>query len=271
MPDEAPPAKVFLNVTLNKDGVIAPALHAVNTTAGAVVVALRAIEDADLAGPVTINGHDMTFQLELGESSEEVRRTSYRSWLLTRGFHELVRGLHGSLEEAYLWIELVKSQGQRLPASSFEEYAAKIKKYANAKNLPDLLEAVSSGLNSRFSWEAQALSLNKVRNCLEHRNGIVTERDAGVGATAMQLSVPAIQLAVAQPDGAQLQLKLGMIVQGGGSVTLRIAPRHIEFKVGEPIVFTANDFGEIAFGCWIMAQNLAGNLPLPAGKPAETP
>lgn len=266
---EAPPTRATLNVTLNKDGVLLPAMRAVNTAAGAIVVALRALEEPDLTGPVTISGHDMTFQLEVGESSEEVRRNAYRSWLLARGFHELVRGLHMSLEEAYLWIELVKMQGQRLPASNFDEVVSKIKKDANAKNLPDLLEEVSSGLNSRFSWEAQALSLNRVRNCLEHRNGIVTERDAGTGSTAMELSVPSIELTTTQDDGSELKLKPGMIIEGGRSVSLRIAPRHIEFKLGEPIVFTSNDFGEIAFGCWIMAQNLAGNLPLIAAESAE--
>lgn len=271
MSDEKPPAKTILNVTLNKDGVLLPAMRAVNTAAGAVVMGLRAIEEADLAAPVTVAGHDMTFQLEAGKSNEEARRNSYRSWLLTRGFHDLVRGLHGSLEEAYLWIELVKMQGQRLPASNFDELVSKLKKDANGKNLPDLLEAVSSGLNSRFSWEAQALSLNRVRNCLEHRNGIVTERDAGVRSTAMQLSVPSIQLTITQNDGSELKLTPGMILEGGREVSLRIVPRHIEFKVGEPIVFAANDFGEIAFGCWIMAQNIAGNLPIPAMDGTEKP
>jgi len=121
-------------------------------------------------------------------------------------------------------------------------------------------------MNSRFSWEAQALSLNRVRNCLEHRNGIVTERDAGVGATTMQLSVPSIQLTVTHTDGTEAPLAPGLVVEGGGTVSLKVAPRHIEFNVGDPIVFTSNDFGEIAFGCWIMAQNLAGNLPLPREK-----
>lgn len=269
MTDVPPAYKRFLNVTLNKDGVIGPAMEALRTAAGAIVVSLRAIDEADLEGPVEIAGPAMAFRLEDGQADAATRRDRYRTWLLAKGFQDLARGLRHTLEEALLWVELVRKQGERVPKGDFSAMVEGLRKRANAKNFPDLMAAVNDGLASKLHWEQQFMSLQKVRNCLEHRNGIVSQdKDADDGSNSLLLSIPRLQLVVKQGDKED-ELFPGMLIKGGGEVLVRVTTRQRDYIVGERIAFTPDDFGEIAFACWMMAQELASKLPIPTPAPKE--
>jgi hypothetical protein len=265
MTDASNSERRVLNVTLNKDGVIGPAMDALRTAAGAIVVSLRAIDEADLEGPVEIAGPAMAFRLEDGEADAASRRDRYRNWLLAKGFQDLARGLRHTLEEACLWVELVRKHGERIPEGDFAAMVEALRSRANRKNFPDLMTALNEGLSAKLHWEQQFMSLQKVRNCLEHRNGVVSADKDAAGSNALSLSIPRLQLVVKQGD-TETELRPGLVVEKGGEVLVRVTTRQHDYAVGDRIVFTPDDFGEIAFACWMMAQDLATKLPVPTTK-----
>lgn len=261
---QAEPQRLFVTVNLNRDGVVRPALQALQTAGGSIVLSLRALETADLTGPVAVNGPLMAFQFEGVAGDADARRAKYRDWLLAKGFQDLARGLRESLEEAFVWVKVVEMRGQPVPACGVEALLEEFRAAANARNFPDLLAAVNAGLSAPLHWEAAFRSLQKTRNCLEHRGGVVSQnKDAGAGELSLKLWIPRMRLTVMQ-GGEEVELVAGLQLQEGSEVTMQSTTREYEYLVGQRISFSPDDFGEIAFACWMMSQDLVSKLPDPA-------
>ncbi len=268
MPEEpAQPQRRQLNLNLNQDAVMAPALNALRLAGGTIVIALKAIDEADLAGPVSIQGPNLAFQFDDGAADADARRAMYKSWLLAKGFQDLVRGLRETLEAAFVWIELLKLNGQPLPQGGLAAHIEGLRASANKKNFPDLMAAVNAGLAAALNWEAAFMSLQKVRNCLEHRGGVVSQdKDAGAGNANLTLTFPRMQIVIRQGE-QEVELVPPMHLAEGGDVLMRPALREHAYPVGTTITFDTESFGEIAFASWMMAADLVGKLPKPPAPP----
>ena len=226
------------------------------------MVSLEAVDNADLTAALTVEGPGMAFTFENAVANHDERKARYRSWLLAKGFQDLARGLRETLEAAYLWVGYVRLHGQPLPQGGFPALTADLVQTANGKNFPTLLAAVNEGLTEPLHWEDAFKSIQKVRNCLEHRAGMVNQKDAGTDQASLRLSIPRLQLFV--QDGDQdTELVPNMVIERGGSLFLRHSIRELEYPVGTRISFSSDDFGEIAMACWMMATVLKSKLPRP--------
>jgi len=263
------PERRTLTINLNRAAVSGPALSALRVAGGAVIVSLNALEAQDLRGPVVIRAPGLSFQAEPAVANDESRKATYRAWLLAKGFQDLTRGIRESLEAAHVWIDWIELHGKPLPARGVAEIEADLKDVANRKNFPDLLNRVNAGLSSPLQWEEAFLSMQKARNCLEHRAGTVhQQKDAGAGNPVLRLSIPRLQIVV-QDGEREIELVPNLIVENGGHVAIKPTFRIHEFPVGSEIRFSADDFGEIAFACWLMSQELVGKLPNPPANAAD--
>jgi hypothetical protein len=56
------------------------------------------------------------------------RRAMYESWLFSKAFQDLMRGLRGSLEQAYFFLELLGRPNKVRSNSTLEEFFAPYKK-----------------------------------------------------------------------------------------------------------------------------------------------
>ena len=72
--------------------------------------------------------------------------------------------------------------------SDFQAAMASAHKEATKLNFPDLLDAVNKRLKTPLHFEDEFLSFQKVRNCLEHRAGIVSPADADDGKVGIVAS-----------------------------------------------------------------------------------
>lgn len=252
-----------LTITLNRDAVSGPALSTLRLAGGAIVTGLKAIDSENLTGPMTVEARGVTFQFEAEVENDEGRKAGYRAWLLAKGFQDLVRGLRESLEAAHVWIDWVQRHGLPLAPGGAMAIQTELVEAANRKNFPDLMRAVNLGLSSPLHWEEAFMSMQKVRSCLEHRAGLVhQQRDAGAENPSLRLSIPRLQLTVQDGD-REVELVPNLVVEHGGHVLAKPAIRIHDFPVGSVVRFSANDFGEIAFACWMMAQELVSKLPNP--------
>jgi hypothetical protein len=271
-----PEATRTVQITLNPQSVIAPAAVAIRDAQEVVSLALNAVAGADLTNapePPTVRA---ALRLENAKRDPEERRATYSNWLISRGLHDVAGGVRRSLEAAHLYIQIIRHvaslERKSTTMGDLQGSLFRIRSKANKANFPQLMEWVNEGLVEPLSFEKEFSSLQKARNCLEHRGGIVAAKiDADEGSGVLVLSFPRLKLFY-EKGGAEIEIHKGHIVEPDGDHAVIKAKRVINersFNVGDRIQISAEDFFEIGLGCWLFAQDLVGKLPKPA-PPAAT-
>jgi hypothetical protein len=179
---------------------------------------------------------------------------------MAKAFQDLVRGVRGSLEEAYLFIEILSAASFRVSTdSTLEDIAAPFRAKANGMNFPDLLRYVNARLEKPLEFADAYRSLQNARNCLEHRDGIVRPIDARDNG-AMELRFPRVKFFVEQ-DGQEVELYPNFYAEADTAIMMRLDVRTRSFSLGERVAISADDFNEIAFACAKFGTDLATQLP----------
>lgn len=255
---------------LNPNGVVAPTRRAVAITSQVVGICLRGLEGGDLS-PSETQGWFIGYSFNGVDVSEEERRETYRNWLLSKGFQDLARGIRETLEEAALYLAMIRYKPGLTTQERIEAEMAEVRAKAAKLQFPQLLEQVNADLPDPLAFNTEFLSLQKARNCLEHRGGRVGERDLDPATARMTLSFPRLRVSY-HHNGQDIELPPGKIIDThsadnpfgkGEEVQLYISrvTRTRDYSLGEPVVFTASDFCEVAIACGIFANDLGAKLP----------
>jgi len=252
-----------ITLVLQPDGVIAPTLRVLQQTVEVVSFSLSALENADLSQPPKFEGSRFQF-LVGGDVPAAVRKESYTNWLLSKGFQDLARGIRLSLEEALLYNSIVELARTDLPNiktwEALQDRMQQFRKRADEANFPDLLAQVNKGLTAPLHFESQFLSLQKVRNCLEHRDGVVADKDVDPDTKVLRLALPRIKLFI-EKEGKEIEIDKGSLVEANTAMGMKNVIQEQEFKLGERITFKAEEFHDIGYGYWLIASDLASKLP----------
>jgi hypothetical protein len=75
--------------------------------------------------------------------------------------------------------------------------------------------------------------------------------------------------------GREIELQVGEVIEGEDdqeevSIFMKMTTETREFKVGERISFSADEFEEIGYGCWAFATDLSKKLPRPKTKEGQS-
>lgn len=248
-------------VTLDRNGVAAPAQGVVMIASQVVGTCLRALANDDLSPPELQRGF-MSFRFSGIEMSVEERRETYQNWILSKGFQDLARGVRATLEEALFYIDMGRLELRRATLQRLETEMAQIRKKAAGLPFPKLLKEVNKDLSEPMSFAAEFKTLQKVRNCLEHRGGRVGDGDVDRATRTMTLSFPRPQFFYRRGD-EEVKLALGSVDEQNEeiSVYFKLVTRSREYDLGEPVVISADDFAEIAMACHLFASEIASKLP----------
>jgi hypothetical protein len=270
MSDVEPTEPRRAKITLNKDGVVGPVHRVVQEVLGVVPFCLNAVRNGDLSKPPELEGSFFQMQSRGLALTPEQRMQQYNRWLLLKGFQDLARGVRAMLEEAFVYISIMRRSqapgGIHGQLGQVRVQLEVFKRRAQALNFPDLMEAVNGGLSSPLHFEKQFLSLQRVRNCLEHRNGIVRDKDADTGTNELRLSLPRLKLFYTD-GGQEIEIKEPTTVVKDTLIGFKSEIRERAFKVGERVTFDVEEFSQIAFGCWAFANDLGPKLPdVPVAK-----
>jgi hypothetical protein len=132
-----------IRVTLHKDGVAAPAHQATRLAYEVVATCLTGLAEGDLEKPKLPN---VFIQYGFGrpELTSDEHRALYESWLLAKGFQDVVRGVRATLEEAAFYLAMLAWKPSRITRQEFEYGVQRIKKHAAGRPFPKLLEEVNS-------------------------------------------------------------------------------------------------------------------------------
>jgi len=262
-----------LEINLNANGVAAPAQRAAWQCSEIVTFCLQSAAASDLSKQPEIVTNVMAYKFTGPDMTAAERFGLYENWLLAKGFHELARGVHESLEEAILYIEVLKHQQTQTTWGEFQAHVAAIKKRAGRLTFPALLAEVNAGLTAPLAFADEFASFQKVRNCLEHRAGTVSADDVDQ-TLHLTLTLPRLKMFYVNPAGEEVELAAGVVIDthehtGMAEILMKRETKARSYALGEKITFNSAEFSEIAFACSMFASDLAAKLPiLPVAAPA---
>lgn len=245
-----------IKITLNRDGIIQPATSTMLTVNSSAAVAIRALETADMNDLPWLG----SFRVEPELNTEDLRRAQCLQWILTKGIEDIAGAVRSALEEAFLYISIGELAGTAKTWGQFEEGRAAALKKRQTLNFPDLLAAVEGKLTGELSMKEEMKSLQRVRNCLVHRNRIVGPSDCDSGTEVLTARLPYLQF-TADLDGESKELAAGMFFPGGTEITIKLAKKDRVFPLGSVISFEVEDFNEITASCFYFATDVANKLP----------
>ncbi|MNS20479.1 hypothetical protein D3C72_522170 [compost metagenome] len=250
-------------VTLNPDGVAAPIHRSIRLAAEALAVCLPATEAYDFTQPFDLGPamHRLRFE---PVADIEGRRSELSAWILAQAIGEVARGLRASLEEAYLYA--VVATGLPCEIDQLQPMIDGARSDANVWNNPVLLDRLGELLTEPLVFADELASLQRLRNCLEHRSGVVSVRDTA-GGGRLVLTLPRLAI-MHRLNGEQVELGHGELVAEGGGWVAR-AKRETTYGLGERIAFTSDQLGEVLIGCHFLAADLIARLPVPAEENPE--
>jgi len=251
-----------IQITLHPDGVSAPAVKAALECSEVVRFCLHALSAADLEQPPPFAG---MYHLEGPKLSADNRRQLYTTWILGKAFQELTRGVRAALEEAYLFVDVAAMPASVTTLAQLESSIESIRKRANKASFPVLLEHVNAKLAVPMAFENEFRSLQSVRNCLEHRGGVVGATDVDENGI-LTLSIPRLKCFYKRGD-EEVEIAAGHVVDPGDAreqveVLMRRDTRIRTYQLGEQVTFTADELYETAFACNLFASDLASKLPV---------
>jgi len=245
-------------VMLNADGVAAPIHRSVRLAAEAMHVCLPAIAGHDYSAPFRVG--PPIYQVAFEPPADPADRSAeLEAWLLAQAFGEIARGIRSALEEAYLFA-MIATMG---PATivQFQEMATKARADANAWPNPRLLAELGNLWTAPLIFDAELQSLQKARNCLEHRSGIVEARDCD-GGEALELVLPRLAI-LTMIGGEEREIQVGVPVDGG-PVWARRDVMRLRFARGERIRLQLDDVAGVFVGSFHLAADIVARLPKPA-------
>jgi hypothetical protein len=248
-----------VRLTLNPQAVVRPALLALRNTMEVVATCLPAIDSVKSVPQLGTQGLEFRFEPQSPQNIEE-RRPVYRHWLLSKAFHELARGVKQSLQEAYFYIEVLTLRGATTMGAlhaRLDELRAK----ANDLDFPTAMKRVNARLPKALHFEREFLSLNKTRNCLEHRNGVVGDPDVDKSTRTLNLALPRMKVFFVQ-DREEIELARGQYFERDTQILMKRVTEETVYKIGDEINFTVEEFNRIGFACWMFTNDLGSKLPV---------
>jgi hypothetical protein len=176
----------------------------------------------------------------------------FAGWIVANGTRDLIESVGQYLERLRSVTAAWKLAGMSRETGSVsgEEWNRLMNDEARAfhkRGLPDKLTFLEQryGIALDPGSTAAVCSINRLRNCLVHRNGIVDLPDLGED-NALEATWARLVLVVHDSTGEK-ETPLPVTIPAGGKATLRSVPVVRKFTFGERIVLTADDFSAITW------------------------
>jgi hypothetical protein len=244
-------------LVVNVDSILSHTQSAVVLSSEIVDFMLNAMSTADLQNKP--HNPETSYKFTSPAISAADRRAMFENWLFSKAFADLMRGVRASLEDAYVVLQMFPGPHRVLAGSTLEQAFAPFRDSAAKMRFPQLLSGVNEKLATPLLFSEAYESLQKARNCFEHRSGIVGAVDAPAGGVLI-LQFPRAKVFYFR-DGKEVELVAGHQVDAGDGkpevqTHFKRDIRERRFGIGHRIALTASDFNEIAFACNLLATTL---------------
>jgi hypothetical protein len=242
------------SVELDLDSVVKVLLIGVRRTAAFMGLGVNAAIDPDFK-TVDLPSTESNLRLlpdPIPDSLMANIKEEFKLWIQAGGLRELCESLEQYLTGIYRFAAIAAaSRGGRISSSAVVEIPKRFSREGLRTKLAMLREDFDVGLQRP---ELMA-SLWDVRNCLNHRRGLVGQQDVS-GGGFLEMSWRGIDTLFIDHQGNVTLLEIGhepFPTGEGGHIAIRVTDRVRRFTVGDRIDFSPHDLAEI---CWFaLAQS----------------
>jgi hypothetical protein len=167
-----------------------------------------------------------------------------------------MKGISLTLIDAYCYGSLYAAKDAMTVTDQFLAVREKAEKEAHKLALPNLITHLTTKfLRGPLTHEQDILSINKARNCLVHRDGIVTDKDVNKGTDELVITYERLKMLksttseeIVAPTPTDTSIKI-------------ISDRAtMKFKLGDELDFNFRDFNDFNFTCTRFGKNLVSKL-----------
>src|SRR5712671_4804585 len=198
-------ANPSIELNLHPNKLLAIIDSAVLASSEIVTFHYNALSTADLSKPSETG--EALFRLEGPKLSIDQRRAMHENWILAKAFQDLLRAVRHALEEAHVFVALLTKIHKVKSSSTLTEFLRPFQSKAASMRFPDLLEAVNEKLDPKLLFRDAYHSLQSARNCLEHRDGVVSKIETH-DKDSFTLSIPRMKVFYLR-DGVEVEVQKG--------------------------------------------------------------
>ncbi|MCI1753614.1 MAG: hypothetical protein LKM36_12350 [Flavobacteriales bacterium] len=189
------------------------------------------------------------------------------NWLLKNAFEDFISGTNESLIEAYKFLHLRnlarKTRNQPfLDKPSLEGRLRQIEAHPMGMHVPALVQAIEKELGGPLQMTTEILSINKVRNCLVHRNGLVTALDVNYKDANCLRLLYIDHIVHVKIDGHIHRLTRELKEQSPmvHGMQLEAKPTIRDYAIGDLVSFDANLFNSVSYTCLCFTELMLQQL-----------
>ena len=156
-------------------------------------------------------------------------------------YHQLVKIIHEYIDLAYKIYSSLKEGKEGDTILDFEKHINVLCQRFHRKNFPEKLKIITNDLTLTLSLDILA-QINRVRNCLEHRAGIVSQTDCDPAKNYM--SVKYRYPRIDSPEGEMSPISE---IKGKQTTEVNFTDEEKKFRIGENISFDFYDNTKMIF------------------------
>jgi hypothetical protein len=236
-------------VKLNPNYVLAPFHNLIGNCQSNVLMGLRIVEKVD-AFPDPTSEELMFFQIQLHAPITDIRqsKTLFKKWILINGFREIHKCLRTTIERMFVFRKIgLKIESD--PGIDLRAYELELRREAARLDQPTLIGTVNSLFGEEMQFSSEIESFNKARNCLEHANGIVTERSCN-NREKNKLIIHGNKFKAFFKKGTEEVLaEIGKPGPENAALMMGAEKFQIEFSLGQSIELSLKQFLDILNTC----------------------
>jgi hypothetical protein len=239
------------------------------TTGGAVAIALDAVKARDYSIPLYLKANGINYLFGFTNIPPDKMHIVHAHWFLTHGIQDLTRGVFETLKNVHVVAQSLKMQGQLMSDEQVSDHMAKARLEAATLQFPALLNAVRQALPQSLDMLAHLQTMQNVRNCLEHRSGIVGETDVKNGPLSLRWHHMKVR---ARVNGEMIETPPGWVApEGGAEVWFENATSEKAWTLGQRVRLSSFEFADLAMSCVHVANILAETLTVMTSAETSPP
>lgn len=239
------------NIELNSRMILEPLHSVLSRSADAVTYGLQIAQEGIVTK--TLPNEELFITLEFGaKKSLSERNDNFRKWIIKKGFEDLIKALINCLIDAKTLGAIIDNKEKLVTVESYLYLKNEERKKADGMSLPNLITSVDPCNSLQYGDEIRAI--NKVRNCLVHRNGVVGLKDINV-PTSQTLRFYFVRTGIFS-DG--MEVKSGD--KAGQSTVIKTEKTQKDFKLGDIVDISYREFIGASLMCCLFGEDLVKNI-----------
>lgn len=193
--------------------------------------------------PLLVNNIQLQLFASKVVSVQHVRE-SFINWTLGSYFRDLIEYFHFYIEDLHTILTFVEAgeqceEGRKISLDEFQTLPKVVNTY-NTSNFPDKMNHLSKMHKIDLGLtEEMLLSLNKARNCIVHRQGILSKKDCNKENTLLTHWI-GFDFKI-KGDITGKEFGFGELTTEASTVLLLQEPKRKLFQIGDKINFTIEE------------------------------